>query len=185
MNGSTHPTGRYSPLSITLHWGMLLLFVAVYACIELRVFFPKGSDPREALKAWHFMLGLGVLALVLVRLLARMVRPAPAIHPAPQPWQQRLAGLGHLALYALMLGMPLAGWLALSAAGKPVPFFGLELPALVGPDKALGKAVKELHEVVGQAGYFLIALHAAAALFHHHVLRDNTLLRMLPGAARR
>ncbi|MDR2154682.1 MAG: cytochrome b/b6 domain-containing protein, partial [Burkholderiaceae bacterium] len=52
--------------------------------------------------------------------------------------------------------------------------------ALIGPDKALGKQIKEVHETVATIGYGLIGLHAAAALFHHYVMRDNTLLRMLP-----
>ena len=56
---------RYGSLSIGLHWLMFLLMIAVYATIELREFYPKGSDPREALKVWHFMLGLSVLALVI------------------------------------------------------------------------------------------------------------------------
>ncbi|MNP75825.1 hypothetical protein D3C76_1729480 [compost metagenome] len=80
-----------------------------------------------------------------------------------------------------MIGAPLAGWLILSAAGKPIPFFGLELPALIGPDKELAGQIKELHELAGTAGYWLIGLHAVAALFHHYVSRDNTLVRMLPG----
>ncbi len=70
-------TQRYSPLSIGLHWLMLLLMAAVYATIELKGNFPKGSDTRELLKHWHFMLGLGVFALVWLRLLARWVRPVP------------------------------------------------------------------------------------------------------------
>ena len=83
-----------------------------------------------------------------------------------------------------MLGMPLAGWLILSAAGKPIPFFGIHLPALIAENKDLSKLIKEVHETVGTIGYFLIGLHALAALFHHYVLRDNTLLRMLPGRNR-
>ena len=51
---------RYGLISIGFHWVMFLLLVAVYACIELRVLYPKGSDPRDALKSWHFMLGLSV-----------------------------------------------------------------------------------------------------------------------------
>ena len=94
-----------------------------------------------------------------------------------------LATLASLALYAIMIGMPLAGWLLLSAAGKPIPFFGLQLPALIGPDKALAGQIKEVHELVGTLGYFLIGAHAAAALFHHYIKRDNTLLRMLPAKA--
>ncbi|MBK1720021.1 cytochrome b [Thiocystis violacea] len=174
-------TPRYGVLSIGLHWLTLLLLVAVYACIELREFFPKGSDPREALKAWHFMLGLSVLALVVVRLVVSLLSPTPPIEPALPKWQALPAKLVHLALYLLMIAMPLAGWLILSAAGKPIPFFGLQLPALIGENKELAGSIKELHEVVGTVGYYLIGLHAAAALFHHYIARDNTLTRMLPG----
>src|SRR5574340_547724 len=110
-------TSRYGSLSIGIHWLMLLLFIAVYACIELRELYPKGSDPREALKTWHFMLGMLVFALVWLRLAARLSGPTPLIQPAPPNWQQLSASLLHVALYALMIGMPLSGWLLLSAAG--------------------------------------------------------------------
>ncbi|MFC5437088.1 cytochrome b [Rhodanobacter umsongensis] len=173
-------TDRYGSLSIAMHWLMLLLLVGVYACINLRGLFPRGSDLREGLKTWHFMLGLTVFALVILRLAIRWLGDAPRIQPQPALWQRRLSGLMHLALYVFMIAMPLLGWLTLSAAGKTVPFFGVQLPALVGADKALADSVKELHETIGTIGYYLIGLHAAAALFHHYVARDNTLLRMLP-----
>ena len=158
---------------------MLVLLATVYASIELREFFPKGSDPREALKLWHYMLGLSVLVLVWLRLAVHMIGPVPRIEPDPARWQKLLAKLMHVALYVLMIGMPLAGWLILSAEGKPVPFFGLELPALVGENKDLAKVADEIHETAGVVGYWLIGLHAAAALFHHYIVRDNTLRRML------
>lgn len=173
-------TNRYGSVSIGLHWLMLLLLAAVYACIELREFFPKGSEVREALKAWHFMLGLSVLGLTLLRLVVHAVGPVPRIEPTPPRWQQLSARLVHIALYVLMIGMPLAGWMILSAEGEPIPFFGLQLPALIGENDRLAEAIEEIHEIGGTAGYFLIGLHAAAALFHHYVLRDNTLWRMLP-----
>lgn len=171
---------RYGSLSISIHWLMLILFIAVYASINLRELYEKGSDPRELLKTWHFMLGMLVFVLVWLRIAARLSGPTPAIRPEPVNWQQRSAKLVHLALYALMVGMPLTGWLLLSASGKPVPFFGLELPALIGTDKELAKQIKEVHEFVGTLGYYLIGLHAAAALYHHFIKRDNTLTRMLP-----
>jgi len=172
---------RYGSLSIGIHWLMLLLFIAVYGCIELRSFYPKGSDLREALKTWHFMLGMLVFVLVWLRLAARLSGPAPGIKPEPATWQQLSAKLMQLALYALMIVMPLSGWLLLSATGKPIPFFGLELPALIGANKGLASQIKEIHEFLGTAGYYLIGLHAAAALYHHYIMRDNTLTRMLPG----
>ncbi len=173
--------GRYGALSIGIHWLMLLLFIAVYACIELRELYPKGSDPREALKTWHAMLGMLVFGLIWLRLAARLSGPTPGIQPEPPSWQQISAKLLHLALYALMIGMPVTGWLLLSASGKPIPFFGLQLPALIGQNKELASQIKEVHEFVGTAGYYLIGLHTVAALYHHFIKRDNTLTRMLPG----
>ncbi|HZW25400.1 MAG TPA: cytochrome b [Gallionella sp.] len=173
-------TTRYGSLTVGIHWLMLLLFIAVYGTIELRELFEKGSDPREALKTWHFMLGMLVFVLVWLRIAARLSGPTPAINPEPVVWQQLSAKLLHLALYALMIGMPISGWLLLSASGKVIPFFGLELPPLIAPDKELAKQIKEVHEFVGTAGYYLIGLHAAAALYHHVIKRDNTLTRMLP-----
>lgn len=172
---------RYGPLMIGLHWLMLLLLIAVYAAINLHDLAAKGSDLRAELKAWHFMLGLSVLALVFLRLAARWSSGAtPRITPPIPHWQKRSAEAMHIALYAFMIGMPMLGWLAVSAKGNPVFFFGLELPPLIGRDKPLYDTLKEIHETIGTLGYYLIGLHAAAALVHHYVRRDNTLLRMLP-----
>ncbi len=171
---------RFGFLSIGIHWLMLLLFIAVYATIELRVLFEKGSDPREALKTWHFMLGMLVFLLIWLRIAARLSGPTPAIQPEPEKMQQLSAKILHLALYALMIGMPLTGWLMLSASGKVIPFFGLELPALIGENKDFAKQIKEVHEFVGTSGYFFFGLHVIASLYHHHIKRDNTLTRMLP-----
>jgi superoxide oxidase len=175
---------RYGSLSIALHWLMLGLIAAVYACIELMGNFPKGSDARTLLMQWHFMFGLGIFALVWLRLLARNIAPTPKIQPALSTWQALPAHLMHLALYALMIGAPLAGWLYLSAAGKAIPFFGLELPALLDKNPDLGRTIKYWHEWAGSAGYWLIGLHAAAGLLHHLINRDNSLTRMLPSRHR-
>lgn len=173
-------TLRYGTLSIALHWLMFLLMIAVYATIELRELFPKGSDPRETMKALHFMLGLSVLLLVALRIYARVTSPTPSIIPELTPAQHLAAKIGHLALYGLMIAMPILGWLILSAAAKPIPFFGLELPALIGENKDLAKSLKEIHETIGVVGYYLVAVHVLAALYHHHIKKDNTLTRILP-----
>jgi len=178
--GWKNAPARYGSLSIAMHWLMLLLIIAVYACIELHTQFPRGSDVREALKTWHFMLGLAVFGLVWVRLLARLAGPIPDIVPRPSKLQLRLAHVFEYAIYAFMIVMPLLGWLILSAEQKPVPFFGLELPALIGANQTLAKQLEEIHETIGTAGYFLIGAHALAALVHHYIRRDNTLTRILP-----
>lgn len=172
---------HYGSLPVAMHWLMLLLLIGVYSCIELRELYPKGSDPREALKHWHFMLGLTVFALLWLRVAIRLrAGPAPIIKPTMGIWTHRLAKLMHLALYLFLLVMPVLGWLTLSAKGKVIPFFGLELPPLLAADKALSHSLEDIHTTIGTIGYYLIGLHALAALLHHYVLRDNTLRRMLP-----
>ncbi len=154
---------HYGSLPIAMHWLMLLLLIGVYA-----------------LKHWHFMLGLTVFALLWLRVVMRlMAGPAPGIRPAPGVWTHRLARLMHLALYLFLLVMPLLGWLTLSAKGKVIPFYGLELPALIGTDKTLAGSLENIHTTIGMIGYYLIGLHALASLLHHYVLRDNTLRRIL------
>lgn len=170
---------RYARPSIILHWFMALLIVAVYAAIELREFWPKGTATRDAFKTWHFMLGLSVFALVWLRIAARLLwaPPPPADGPA---WRRAVAAATHVALYLLMIAMPTAGWLILSAKGDAIPFFGFELPPLVAANDALAGQVEELHELGGTIGYWLIGLHAAASLFHYYILKDGMLARMRP-----
>ena len=171
---------RFGSLSVAMHWLMLLLIVAVYACIELRTQFPRGSGIREALKTWHFMLGLAVFALVWVRLIARFLGELPTIVPQPSKLQLTIAHAFEYAMYAFMIAMPLLGWLILSGEGKPVPFFGIQLPALIAQNEEFAKQLEEVHETVGNVGYFIIGTHALAALVHHYIRLDNTLTRMLP-----
>ena len=177
----TFSAARYNTASIAMHWLMVLLIAGVYACIELHDIYPRGSDPRAAMKSWHFTLGLTVFALVWLRLVLRLARPVPPIEPPLPAWQHMLSRVVHLALYALMIGMPLVGWLILSGEGKPIPFWGLDLPALMAKNKELAETLEEFHEIGGEVGYYLIGLHALAALGHHYLIKDNTLLRMLPG----
>jgi len=78
----------FSRLSISMHWLMLALLAAVYACIELRELYPRGSNVREALKTWHFMLGLSVFALVWVRLIVRARSPRRPRGPGLRRWRR-------------------------------------------------------------------------------------------------
>jgi cytochrome b561 len=130
------------------------------------------------MKTLHFSLGLLAFGLVWLRVVLRVLGTTPVVVPTPPAWQEKLAKLGHLALYALMVAMPLLGWAALNASGKPVAFFGWELPSLLVENKDLGHNLKEIHETIGTLGYFLIGGHTLAALYHHYVMKDSTLRSM-------
>jgi cytochrome b561 len=172
---------RYGGLSIGLHWLMFFLIVGIYGCMELHEFYPRGSDIRQGLKHWHFMLGLSVFFLVWLRLLAKVWQVSPDISPDITKWQKLAAKGSHLVLYLFMLGMPIGGWLILSGEGENIPFFGLSMPPLMSENKDLAETIEDIHKLVGNIGYALIGLHAAVALFHHYIQKDNTLTRMLPG----
>lgn len=178
-------SNRYGAPLIALHWITLLLIAAVYALMEFKGIYPRGSAGRQAMAGWHFTLGMTVFTLTALRLLFRVLGTTPPIVPAPPRWQAMASKAVHFLLYVMLLGLPLSGWLVVSANGGHVDFWGLQLPALVAPDKALAHDVKEVHESVASFGYVLIGLHALAALYHHYVVRDNTLARMLPLARAR
>lgn len=177
-------TPHYSWPLIILHWLMLSLIVAAGALGLILQDMPL-SPLKLKLYAWHKWIGLLVLALVPLRLLLRRLDPLERLRELA-PWEARLSFLVHGLLYLLMLAAPLMGWLHSSAAGFPVVWFGvLPLPDLVGKDKVLSAIFKEAHAVTVYILFGLAALHALAAVFHHHVRRDQVLVRMLPWLRRR
>jgi superoxide oxidase len=165
--------------AICFHWLMLLVIAAAYATMELKGIFPRGSAGRESMASLHYLLGLAVFLLAWLRLPVNLAGADPVIAPALPHWQAKLARITHGMLYVLMIALPLLGWLTVNAKGTPVTFLGAQLPALIGESREAAKWLKEIHEAGANAGYFLIGLHAAAALYHHYVARDNTLRLML------
>ncbi|MGC2200592.1 MAG: cytochrome b/b6 domain-containing protein [Stellaceae bacterium] len=121
------------------------------------------------------------MALTVVRLTWRWHVPIPAL-PADLPALQKTAArVTEACLYLLLLVQPILGILHTNARGRRVGLYFLgQLPAVIGPDKALAKQAMAMHELIGYLLLGLIALHAAAALFHHHVRRDDVLRAMLP-----
>jgi superoxide oxidase len=174
---------RFHPTRVALHWATVVLIVLTYAFIELRELFPRGTPERAFMRAAHQSLGLTVLALLPLRLAMAWRHRAPPISPPLPVWQSLLARVNHGVLLVFLLGMPLGGWVLLGLRDDPTPFYGLTLPALVAPDEALAKVVRGLHGDIGRIGYGLIALHALAALWHHHRRGDDTLRRMWPRRA--
>lgn len=170
----------YTKGLIALHWLMAVLLVLVMALMEFRDIYPKGSDGRAWMAAMHFSFGLMVLALVAIRVLVRLGQSEPPIVPAPPHWSHLAARVGHLAFYALMIAMPILGWLALSGMGKPIAFFGVSLPALIAENKDLGHDLGEVHETLSKVFYAVIVIHVAGVLAHQFVWKDNTLQRMRP-----
>jgi superoxide oxidase len=166
----------YHPLSVTLHWLMFILFVVALSCIELRGWTTKASPWHNLLRNWHVDAGLLVLLFALVRVGARVGLGAP--QTIGSPIQVKLAHALHGLLYLVMFLLPITGVAFSQMGGRSVALFGWVLPQLVGPDPVLRATVKDVHELLGNAVYFLVGAHALAALWHHFVLKDETLNHM-------
>lgn len=173
---------RWGFIAKLFHWTMAAGLLGLCAFGFWMSGLPRGPAMFKAY-ALHKSFGLTLLALALARLAWRAYDRRPLDLAAPG-WQ-KLAALGtHLALYGLMLAVPLAGWAYNSAANFPLQWFGLvNLPALVPASPVLKELFHEAHELGAVALLALVALHVAAAWKHHLVDKDNTLRRMLPGGS--
>lgn len=175
---------RYNPVSRHLHWFMVLAIVAVYALGLIREDLPRGAL-RDTLFVLHVSLGIIILALTLVRLFWRGLHPAPAPVPGP-PLARKAAKMGHVLLYAAMLGLPLLGLAAAWIRGRGMSFFWLfPIPSPIAANRALAGGAETLHALAAHAMMLLAAGHALIALIHQYVLKDDTLARMLPAGRQR
>ena len=170
----------YARSQIIIHWLVLLVIIVAYATMNLKGFAPKGTPARTTMVLIHYTAGLSVLLLMILRVVLKLRNSDPDIVPAPPRWQEIASKSLHGLIYLMFISLPLLGMASLYFGQIEWSFFGIALPVAATPDVNLQHGLKEVHEIVANAGYYLIGLHAAAALFHHYVMRDNTLERMLP-----
>jgi len=174
---------RYGSVAQFLHWGVVLLLAAQVTLGKIAHELPVGFE-RLVMMSRHKSLGITILGIALLRLAWRWFDAPPAPPPMPR-WQLLASRFNHWALYFLLFALPLSGWLASSAANRPVSWWGLaQLPDFVAPDAALEDIFEETHELLVNALYALVALHLLAALKHQFLDRDGLLMRMLPGSRR-
>jgi cytochrome b561 len=173
-------SAQYTRTAKSLHWLMALMIIGM---IPLGMYMHElpVSPEKLQLYSWHKWVGVTVFVLLLVRVSWRITHQPPSL-----PWQmskiQRMAShAGHIALYLLMLLIPLSGWLMSSAKGYQTVWFGvLPIPDLLGKDKELGDTLAEVHESLSWAMVMLLIVHVVASLKHHFMDRDDVLTRMLP-----
>jgi cytochrome b561 len=169
---------HYHPISIFFHWLIFILLIVAFAAIELKGQFPKGSEPRELCKTIHGFIGQLIFIAMLLRLFARWFYGAPQPIPLSRPLLN-VAKILHWTFYLLLITLPVMGLVFLQASGKAVSFGSWTWPELLPPNPSIKRIFKEVHEWLGNALYFLIGIHALAALWHHHFIKDHALQRMM------
>ena len=168
----------YTPVAKGLHWLMAALILGLAALGIVMHEMPL-SPLKLELYAWHKWFGVTVFLLVWLRLAWRLTHRPPALPATLSPPLQRLAHAGHALLYGLMIVIPLSGWLMSSAKGVQTVWFGLvPLPDLLGRDRELGDLLQQAHKLLNLLLLLTLAGHVLAALWHHFVLKDDTLRRM-------
>lgn len=182
---------RYGIVAMTLHWliAVAILFMIAFGFYLVRL--PKGDPSLFPLVQVHKSIGLTILVLSVLRLGWRLINPVPPLPDTLSPLMKFVARATHVALYVLIIVIPLSGWAFVSASplGFPTLWFGWFRWPHISFLAALPRAEKlhivgtlfTTHAYLAFAAAFLIALHAGAALMHHFLLKDDTLRRMLPG----
>jgi cytochrome b561 len=171
---------RYTGAAIGLHW---LIALAIFGTFILGMYVSDlpFSPQRLRLIAYHKWIGVTIFLFVAFRVFWRLTHPAPPLPNSIPPWQKAASAISHGLLYVLMVIIPLSGWIYSSAAGVPVVYLGLvQLPDLVGADKALAANLKLLHKALNFTLAGIVIVHVLAALKHHFLERDEVLARMLP-----
>lgn len=177
----------YNSVAKLLHWSIALAIVGMLALGWVMGDLPNGAQ-KFALFQLHKSIGITILLLSLFRLVWRLLHKAPAL-PEPMPaWEKTAAKATHVLFYVLMLGMPLSGWVIVSASALNIPtmLYGLvpwpHLPIIPTlPNKRdIGHLAGGAHGFMAYGMAALIALHVGAALKHHFISRDDVVLRMVP-----
>jgi cytochrome b561 len=186
---STPEPSRYTAVAITLHWLMAAALVGMifmgWRMEDMRDLALAGDLTFAEVQTyynWHKTIGISLLVLALARLGWRFTHKVPPMPDTMKPWEKLAARATHIAFYAVMIAVPVFGWLTASATNFPSYLANnpaLELPHLpVSND--LYEPLGSIHGAGGWVIFALLALHAGAALKHHFINKDAVLTRMIP-----
>ncbi|GAA0335491.1 cytochrome b [Sphingomonas oligophenolica] len=170
---------NYDRVAIAFHWTTVLLVLVQFLLAQLWDLF--GKPTHHLMVVAHMSFGI-LLAVVIVGRLVWRLMPGHQVPVIVSGWVGLASKAVHYLLYALLAAQAVLGFVLRWAGGEDMSFFGLLIPSPFAPwSRAAHHQVGELHENVGWAIIIIAAAHGAAALYHHYVLKDRVLLRMLPG----
>jgi cytochrome b561 len=176
-------TPHYDPLLRWIHWITTALFIAAMLIGLYCGWQPPGTSPRRELLELHKSLGMTLFGLAILRLIVRAATTAPPEPKSFGPLVRLASKLNHSALYAVLLAMPITGYLFSSAGGYSLKYFWtFSWPRLFAGDHEVARTGELLHDSLAYLVYAVVTLHIAATLWHALVKKDKTLARMWPPA---
>lgn len=186
VRGGSAGEATYSVTARRFHWWIFALLAVQIPVGLFMVRYGNATnfaEPTGKLYDGHKVLGLVILLLVVARLIYRLAHGAPPDEPTLEPWEKVVSHATHWAIYALLIVVPLLGWLAISYYGPFAPF-GIKLPALAAQDDAKATQMFFVHMAAAYVLIVLLAMHVGAALQHYLIKKDGVLRRMLVRAGR-
>jgi cytochrome b561 len=199
---------RYGAIAMLLHWTIAAAIIyMIYLGLHMTDKSNFAATPEAINQQFfeyqlHKSIGFTILGLSLIRLFWRFINVQPEL-PGHMNWFERTAAhFTHILFYAIMIGLPLTGWMMVSVSPLEIPtlYFAelfpnmiIEIPHLpamewpvirdFGTQAEAEKALKEVHKWLAYGTIGLLLLHVAAAMFHALVINDDILARMLPFTA--
>lgn len=168
----------YGSIAKIFHW---LIFFLIFGMIIFGYSLENISKETQAMAYnLHKLIGLSILCLMLLRIIWALFNPKPLIPLNTRLWERIAERLVHYLLYALVVAMPLVGWVGSSAGGHPPHLGNILIRFPITEDKALAKMFMNLHNSIAILLIILISIHVLAALYHHFIRKDDVLKRMLP-----
>jgi cytochrome b561 len=172
----------YDRTQRSFHWSMAVLIFAAIALGIWSAWLVPGTPFRRGLLDIHKSLGMTVLALIGLRIIYRLIACEPPYRNPPGAISHLAARLAHLGLYALMLAVPLSGYLSSASGGHSIPWFGLfNWPNVLPTDRGNERLGEALHYWGAWTIGTVLALHILAVIWHVFVKRDEVLSRMTTG----
>lgn len=177
IRAATGTARVYNPVAKILHWSIALFIVLQLVIGWTMPDIHKGTRPDGEI-AWHLTVGVLIVLLVAVRVVWRAARP-PVGTDSDRGMMRRLSGATHILLYLLMVIVPMLGWANASSRDWVVGIGPLHLPHLVTAGSKAGHEMGDIHGDLAVVLAIVIGLHVAAGLYHHFILKDGTLKRMM------
>ena len=183
-SGQAGRMAGYSGAARHLHWltsAFVLAMIPMGFYMVYRGEVTKFDALTNILYDSHKLSGFILLWIVVARLTYRLAKGAPASEPTLEPWQKTVSHFTHWGLYALLLIVPILGWIGVSLYPALSIHGWFSLPALASPNQKMSETVLNLHKLGAIILALIVVTHISAALFHHFIRKDGVLRRMLPG----